>query len=222
MAPRDRHVWLHRISRAPTRRGAALAVALALALPLATGCAASRTLVAADGERRLIARDQASGVSVVLTLGAWDGDPPGLAQELTVVHVLVANMGTAPVRIAPGDFELVDERGFAYDVFDTGGSFQVVDTAAGGAAGGGAVTVRVGRGYPNGRSDRVRSFQVGGDVAAAALPWGYLQPGTQVRGYVYFERLEDSAHRGRLVWHLAREGDQPLADLQFELFVARG
>ena len=56
-------------------------------------------LAAVDGTRRLVVRDTNTGLTVVLTTGAWDGVPPFLEEELTVLHVLIANMGSAPVRL---------------------------------------------------------------------------------------------------------------------------
>ena len=90
-------------------------------------------LAAVDGTRRLVIRDTNSGLTVVLTMGAWDGVPPYLEEELTVLHVLVANMGRAPIRLAPGDFELTDERGFRYQLYDAGGSFRLAAPGQGGA-----------------------------------------------------------------------------------------
>ncbi|MBK8266091.1 MAG: hypothetical protein IPK80_32770 [Nannocystis sp.] len=174
---------------------------------LILACAPRGELVAADGSRRLSAVDPSSGISVVVTTGAWQGDPFYLDQETTVLHVLVANLGSAPIRLAPGDLDLVDERGFRHQLLDTGGTF--------------ALTGQQGRGYEAGRSDDFSRISVYGDIARSALPWGVLQPGTNMRGYVYFKRVDDRANAVRLLWHFHRADGAPVVDLSFDLYVAR-
>lgn len=173
------------------------------------GCLHRGELVATDGGRRMVARDPLTGLSVVLTTGAWDGSPEDLDEDLTVLHALVANMGTTPVRLAPGDLDLVDERGFRHELLDAGGSFVVSGATD--------------RGYHPGRNlDYGRIDWNGGDVGASALPWGTLAPGTQMRGYVYFRRLDNTANAATLTWHFHdADTNLPLVDLAFQFFVAR-
>ncbi len=196
---------------------AALLGLTALALP---ACAnRPGELAAVDGTRRLVVRDTNSGLTVVLTMGAWDGVPPYLEEELTVLHVLVANMGRAPIRLAPGDFGLTDERGFRYQLYDAGGSFRLAGPGEGGTnpiARGQHVTT-----YDRGASDNFEPIDAPGtDVAASALPWGVLQPGTQMRGFLYFEPL-DTANKGNLVWHVYTAQGAAVVDLTFDLHVFR-
>lgn len=189
------------VTRALTR------LALAL-LVVGAACMPSGELVAVDGGRRMIARDPQTGISVVLTTGAWQGIPSDLDEQVAVLHVLVANMGQRPVRLAPGDLDLVDERGFRRDLLDAGGSFvQSGQTDVG---------------YHPGRSlDFGRISWVGGDVASSALPWGVLLPGTSMRGYVYFEEVDRRANGATLTWHFSDADGRPLVDLAFDLRVAR-
>lgn len=176
-------------------------------LALTTACLPQGELAAADGSRRMVARDPQTGLSIVLTSGAWDGSPANLDSELTVLHALVANMGSTPVRLAPGDLELRDERGFRRQLLDAGGSF--------------VLSGETDRGYHPGRDlDYGRLEWNGGDVNALALPWGVLAPGTQMRGYLYFRRL-DHANAATLTWHFFSDKNQPLVDLAFDFFVAR-
>jgi hypothetical protein len=184
-------------------------LALALTGSAALACIPRGELVARDGSRRMMARDPDTGLSVILTFGAWEGSPSDLDQEITVVHALVANMGASTVRLAPGDLELTDERGFRRDLLDAGGSFIVSGDAD--------------RGYHPGKSlDYGRiEWNSGGDVGATALPWGMLKPGTQMRGYLYFQRVDDAANAASLTWHFHNDKDQPLVDLAFDLFVVR-
>jgi len=176
-------------------------------LALTAACLPQGELAAADGSRRMVARDPQTGLSIVLTSGAWEGSPADLDEDLTVLHALVANMGSTPVRLAPGDLELVDERGFRRQLLDAGGSF--------------VLSGETDRGYHPGRSlDYGRLDWNGGDVNALALPWGVLAPGTQMRGYLYFRRL-DKANAATLTWHFYSDQNQPLVDLAFDFFVAR-
>jgi len=188
-------------------RGLWLGAALLAAVVAPLACMPRGELVAADGSRRMVARDPQSGVSVVLTTGAWDGSPPDLDADVTVIHALVANMGATPVRLAPGDLDLVDERGFRHQLLDVGGSF-----------------VRAGdvdRGYHPGRDLSYSRTDWGGEVAQLALPWGVLAPGTQMRGYLYFRRIDGVANAATLTWHFFSDTSRPIVDLAFDFFVAR-
>ncbi len=190
-----------------------------LALLLATACApAGGVLVGPGGNHRLVARDPSTGVSLVVTTGSWDGRPPNLPRQLTVVHALVANMGRAPIRLAPGDFELVSDRGFARAVLDAGGSFSVAQQD-----GDAPPRYSEGRGgYPLGASPNVVSLNSDSrDVHALALPWGVLYPGTDMRGFLYFEQVETISNSARLVWHVHDASGRHLVDLGFDLVVAR-
>jgi hypothetical protein len=183
---------------------------------MGSGCTTTANLVASDGSHRLVARDQGSGVTVVLTTESWAGDS-GYASDLTIVHLLVANMGSEPVLLAPGDFELRDGRGFHYPLFDAGGAFQAVPSSADANAWSDHPVP-----YDPGRSrdyDTVRTDD--GELGRLALPWGVLLPGTQMRGFVYFEDVRGSANRATLVWHVQTPDHRPLADFGFNLFVAR-
>ncbi len=183
-------------------------LALALTGSAALACIPRGDLVARDGSRRMMARDPDTGLTVILTLGAWDGSPNNLDEDITVIHALVANMGTNTVRLAPGDLDFSDERGFQRDLLDAGGSFLVSGESD--------------KGYHPGRKlDFGRIEWNGGDVGATALPWGNLKPGTQMRGYIYFQRLDNHGNAATLTWHFYNDKDQPLVDLAFDLFVVR-
>lgn len=193
-----------------------LAPVLALALvPL--GCSTTRELVAADGSHRLLAGDPASGVTMILTTEVWSGDAI-YGEDLTIVHVLVANMGSEPILLAPGDFELSDRQGFDYVLYDSGANFSVVpegidpDTYD---------ATREPFAYDPGRStafDDIETFD--GELARTALPWGVLLPGTQMRGFLYFADVRDRANHATLVWHVQTPEHRPVVDLGFELHVA--
>lgn len=193
-----------RLALAPRLLGLVL---VGVHVALMAACLVQGDLAASDGTRRMVARDPQTGLSIVLTAGAWDGSPPDLGSELTVLHALVANMGSTPVRLAPGDLDLVDERGFRRQLLDAGGSF--------------VLSGETDRGYHPGQNlDYGRLDWNGGDVNALALPWGVLAPGTQMRGFLYFRKL-DHANAATLTWHFFSDKNQPLVDLAFDFVVAR-
>jgi hypothetical protein len=192
-----------------------LLAAAASALPLA--CSRSGVLVARTGHHRLTARDPESGVTVVLTTGVWEGRPTDLEQDLTVIHAVVANASRERrIVLAPGDLELRDLRGFRYTLLDLGATFHVAGATPSGGYG------RAYRhDYDIGRSTHFQTIRATGDLAHNALPWGILEPGTQMRGYLYFEPVQRTGNGASLTWHFASAEGQPLVDLRFDFLVAR-
>lgn len=184
---------------------------------LCAGCAHGE-LVAANGEHRLTARDSESAVTIVLTTGVWDGEPQQLDEEITVIHALVANMGSQPILLAPGDLDLRDARGFRYELLDTGASFVRVASEDDATEG---YDRELERSYDPGRSLAFDPFLVSGDAAPRALPWGVLEPGTQMRGFLYFEPVTRTANGAKLTWHIDTPEHAPVMDAVFELAVAR-
>lgn len=196
-----------RTARTSRSRRAPILRRLALLAPL-TGllaCSGPRQLVAPTGAHRQVARDDVSGVTVVLTTSAWDGDP-WVEDQFTVVHVLISNLGNEPVLLAPGDFELVDARGFRYTLFDTGARFREAS-------------------MPNVPADRGGDASVqsilDGEMARSALPWGVLLPGTEMRGFLYFDDAEGHANLATLAWHAQTPAHQAVVDFDFPLAAAR-
>lgn len=192
-------------------------LALALLLGAAPiGCATSARLVAADGSHRLVGRDGGSGITVVLTTESWSGDS-AYGEDLTIVHLLVANMGSEPVLLAPGDFELRDRRGFGYVLYDAGGAFQAVPGSDDPNA-----WAQQEIAYDPGRSGDFESVRTeDAQLGRLGLPWGVLLPGTQMRGYVYFEDVRDTANQATLKWYAQTPAHEPLAVFGFNLHVAR-
>lgn len=203
------------------RPAPALVSLLLLALAGESGCAGRSVLVAEDGSHRLTARDSESGVTVVLTSGVWEGQPSELPEQWTVLHVLVANLGTTPVLLAPGDLELRDERGFRYELYDPGAVFARLEPGTSPDAYAREYPEVGSRDYDPGGPVEFEPIVAPGDVPAEALPWGVLEPGTQMRGFLYFESVESSATMATLTWHLTRPDHAPLVDLRFPLSVSR-
>lgn len=183
----------------PSRLACALAAATALA------CAGPGQLAARDGAQRLVANDATSGVTVVMTTGAWPGDP-WINREFSVVHVLVSNLGPEPVLLAPGDFQLVDARGFNYPLYDTGARFRRAGEPD--------------RLHDPGRRENFKTI-LDGELAREALPWGVLEPGTQMRGFLYFDEAASRANLLEVRWHAETPKHQPLAQFSFPLAVSR-
>ncbi len=184
----------------------------ALGLPL-SGCAGPTQLTASDGSHRLMGSDPANGLTVVLTTEAWEQND--WDDRLTIVHLLISNMGSEPVLIAPGDFEMVDGRGFRYALRDAGAAFQTV------AQGQSPANAATGL-YQPGRSHEYRSIRTSdGSLGRLALPWGVLQPGTQMRGFVYFNDIEKTANHAVLAWYSQTPDNRPIADFGFRLHVAK-
>lgn len=195
----------------------------ALALLLVTACSAPGVLVAENGEHRLVARDRETGVTLVLTTGVWPGDA-AFANDTTIVHALIANNGKQRILVAPGDLELRDVRGFRASLLDTGATFEAVAATAD------SMTYKqtepvydrsVERNYDPGRGTEFEQVVVPAEIARQALPWGVLEPGTQMRGFLYFESLTRTTDQARLVWHVSTPEHVPVADLVFDLYVSR-
>jgi hypothetical protein len=198
----------------PARVVLGLVLAGLCAVPL--GCAARARLVAADGSHRLLARDPGSGITVVLTTESWAGDS-AYGEDLTIVHLLIANMGAEPVLLAPGDFELRDRRGFDYVLYDAGGAFQAIPDDSDPNA-----YAQQQLAYDPGRSMDYETVHTDdAQLGRMGLPWGVLIPGTQMRGYVYFEDVRDSANHAVLVWRPQTPDHRPLAEFGFDLHVSR-
>jgi hypothetical protein len=177
-----------------------------------SSCAGSAQLAASDGSHRLVASDSAHGLTVVLTTEAWEENDMG--DELTIVHVLISNMGSQPVLLAPGDFELRDMRGFAYSLRDSGAAFHSMAP--------GQSPDQVPPTYQRGRNNDFESIRApDGSLGRLALPWGELQPGTQMRGFIYFDDLRKTANHAVLAWYSQTPDHRPLADFGFRLHVAR-
>jgi hypothetical protein len=187
-----------------------------LSLLLLAACSAPGVFVAKNGEHRMVARDDQTGVTAVITTGVWPGDPQ-FAREATIIHTLVANNGTQPILLAPGDIALRDVRGFKASLLDTGATFERVAVTED------STTYDRGyeRNYDPGTFTEFEQVVVPGEIAGQALPWGVLEPGTQMRGFLFFESATRTSDQAKLVWHVTTPDHVPLTDLVFDLYVAR-
>lgn len=190
-----------------------LITALPLLMAMAVGgCASKGQLVASDGSRRLLAKAPKDGITMVVTTGAWTGSS-SVGNNYSVIHVLIDNQGRAPVLIAPGDFQLRDRFGFLYPLYDAGGTFRKVTPAE---------RYVDHREYDPGHDTPFSTgYSNDPEFARAALPWGVLEPGTQIRGFLYFDKLSANANQGTLIWQAQTPTHRPLTNMGFPLFVAR-
>lgn len=188
-----------------------------------SACTRRGVLVASTGEHRLTAQDSQTGITAVVTTGVWKPEAAERSRSdsqshWTALHVLVANLGDTPVLLAPGDFELRDLRGFQYALIDPGATFYR-DAPKLRPVGSYAREYR--RDYDPGGPVEFIPLDVGGDVGRQALPWGVLEPGTEMRGFVYFEDMSLRANGGTLTWRAMTPGHAPLVQLQFDFGMAR-
>lgn len=164
-----------------------------LAALVLTACSSPKpVLVGPHGEQRWVATSDA--VTLIVTANAWP-DSAALEDGVMALHLLVINHGTDEVELSPADFELVDRRGFQYDLFDAGAEFYALETTA--------TDGTYGRRYvepPIVDAPHVFGVFFDDEAAQAALPWGALQPGTQIRGFLYTE-IMPHANGGSLIWH---------------------
>ena len=206
-SPSDRS-RLASATRAGKDRALRWGLRLGLGMPALAcmACAAPGQLVASDGSHRLVARDDATGITVVMTTESWPEQDYVTNSDLTIVHLLVSNLSNERVLLAPGDFELVDSRGFRYSLRDAGGRFRLEGQPD--------------QGYDPGQSGDFMPIS-GGELARNALPWGVLEPGSQMRGFVYFDSLVNRANHAELIWHAETPTHRGLADFAFPLSVSR-
>ncbi|MCH9684854.1 MAG: hypothetical protein K0V04_25690, partial [Deltaproteobacteria bacterium] len=115
------------------------------------------------------------------------------------------------------DFHLQDERGFQYELYDAGAVFELADPESVDAGYGRVYH----RDYDPGGPVEFEPIVAPGNVAQRALPWGVLEPGTQMRGYLYFEAVENRSNRATLQWHVTGPSHDRLVDLRFDLHVSR-
>jgi len=148
------------------------------------------------------------GLLVAVEAGAWNARPSGLADTVLPLLVTLRNTGDRPVTMARQDFALLDQANRQYL------PIPAVDVAAmygGGGGSGVAVSPSIGFGGSSGGWGN-RSFVGGGlgmtfgswgsdirEIIPLALADGPIQPGAEVRGFLYFPRPAPDTQEVRLV-----------------------
>jgi len=154
------------------------------------------------------------GLVVTVEADAWRARPSGLAEAVFPLLVTVRNTGMSPVTVARQDFALLDQANRQYP------PIPAADVAAMYGGGGGS-GVAVSPAFGFGGSTGGRSWMGGGigmtfgswgsdvrDIIPLAFADGPIQPGAEVRGFLYFPRLAPDSQGVRLV---AMMRDRPAA-----------
>jgi hypothetical protein len=164
---------------------------------------------------------EVSGLAITVEADAWRARPSGLTDTVIPLLVTVRNTGTLPVAVARQDFALLDQGNRQYS------PIPAADVAAmygGGGGSGVAVSPSIGfGGYSGGRSWMGGGLGMtfgswGGDVRdiiPLALADGPIQPGAEVRGFLYFPRVAPDSQNVRLVVVLRDLPGAPLLEFRF-------
>jgi hypothetical protein len=161
------------------------------------------------------------GLLIAVEGDAWRARPSSLPDTVLPLLVTVRNTGTAPVSVARQDFALLDQANRQYL------PIPAADVAAmygGGGGSGVAVSPSVGFGGATGG----RSWMGGGigmtfgswgsdvrDIIPLALADGPIQPGAEVRGFLYFPRMAPDNQGVRLVAVLRDLPGTPRMEFRF-------
>jgi len=164
------------------------------------------------------------GLQVAVEVGAWNARPSSLPDTVLPLLVTLSNTGGRPVAVARQDFALLDQANRQYS------SIHPADVAAmfgGGGGSGVAVSPSVGFGGSSGGWGN-RSFAGGGlgltfgswgsdtrDIIPMALADGPIQPGAEVRGFLYFPRPAPDTQEVRLVAVLRDLPGTPQVEFRF-------
>lgn len=191
------------VQLAGQRRGMAVARALRMkrvrlmlvaAATLAAGCAAT-TLVPAPDAKRLAAHAafaEARGVRIAARAEAWNGMPQGLTDEVTPLLVTIINESDRAIRVSHEGLVLVGANGRHYRALAPIGIEGVVIEAVPEPP----YPPLASRGiwphpaYWNSLGPLLRYVRLPTlDMLRQALPEAVVQPGGQLSGFVYFERI---------------------------------
>ena len=166
---------------------------------------------------------EAPGLRVSVEANAWQGRPSSLAGYVLPFLVILRNTGTAPVTIARTDFSLLDDANRQYlPLVPT----EVVTIMAGSGSGT-TVYPSVGVGGSTGSWGSSTGFGVGlgavfggygtdtRDIIPQAIADGPIQPGAEVRGFVYFPLPAPGYKSLRLVFAPRDPPGQPRLDFEF-------
>jgi hypothetical protein len=174
---------------------AAIRVLLFAAAITAAGCTAP-ALVPAPGANRLsehAATAETGGVRLVARAEAWSDEPQRLPEHLTPLLVTVINDSERAIRVAYEGFVLVGPDGRRYGALAPARMEGVLTEMVGYLP---DTVPHFGAPYwpqpaywynpgPTLRYVRVPTV----DMLRQALPEGVLEPGGEVSGFVYFERI---------------------------------
>jgi hypothetical protein len=160
------------------------------------------------------------GLRLSVEVNAWQGRPSSLASYVLPFLVILKNTGTAPVIIARTDFSLLDDANRQYLPL---APTEVV-TIMGGQVSGTSVYPSVGVGGSSGGST-VYGVGLGislgsygtdtRDIIPQALAEGPIQPGAEVRGFLYFPQPAPGYKSLHVVFSPRDPPGQPRLDFEF-------
>lgn len=161
------------------------------------------------------------GLRAAVEIGAWNARPSGLTDTVLPLLVTLRNTGTRPVTVARQDFALLDQANRQYLPIP---SADVAAMYGGGSGSGVGISPSVGFGGSSGG----RSFFGGGvgvtfgswgsdtrDIIPLGLAEGPIQPGAEVRGFLYFPRPAPETQDLRLVAVLREPPATPPLEFRF-------
>ncbi len=163
---------------------------------------------------------EAPGLRVSVEANAWQGRPGSLAGYVLPFLVILRNTGTAPVTIARTDFSLLDDANRQYlplvpteVVTIMGGQVSgttVYPSVGVGGSSGGSTVYGVGLGIALGAYGTDTR-----DIIPQALAEGPIQPGAEVRGFLYFPQPASGYKSLRLVFSPREIPGTPRLDFEF-------
>jgi hypothetical protein len=192
---------------------------LALTLMGIGACAAPALRPATPAGTGAIVQE-APGLRVSVQAEAWQGGPRSLTDHVLPFLVILRNTGLAQVGIARTDFSLLDDANRQYLPL---APTEVV-SIMGGRASGTSVYPSVGVSGSTGGSTAFGlglGMIFGGygtdtrDIIPQALADGPIQPGAEVRGFVYFPLPAPGYKSLRLVFAPRDPPGQPRLDFEF-------
>lgn len=161
------------------------------------------------------------GLRIAVEIGAWNARPSGLTDIVLPLLVTLRNTGTRPVTVARQDFALLDQANRQYLPIPPA---DVAAMYGGGSGSGVGISPSVGFGGSSGG----RSFLGGGvgvtfgswgsdarDIIPQGLAEGPIQPGAEVRGFLYFPRPAPETQDLRLVAVLRELAATPPLEFRF-------
>jgi hypothetical protein len=168
------------------------------------------------------AADRSADVRVEARVDAWLGEPRDLAEQVTPVLVRIENGSERDLRVRFEDFVLVDAEGRRFSALPP---FEIDAATAEPVRGyqpsllGFRVAPYLKPHFPHARAQagftphapehygplqaRLRALELPTpDMRAHALPEGVVDPGGEISGFVYFERIDEPA-RDRVEFRFA-------------------
>ena len=163
---------------------------------------------------------EAPGLRVSVEANAWQGRPSSLAGYVLPFLVTLRNTGAAPVTIARTDISLLDDANRQYlplipteVVAIMGGQVSgttVYPSVGVGGTSGGSTVYGVGLGVALGAYGTDTR-----DIIPQALADGPIQPGAEVRGFLYFPQPASGYKSLRLVFFPRDIPGTPRLDFEF-------